>query len=146
MALLHVQSPSAALPHLVALLLLLSLHHHTASCAILLSLRHRHNTLRQQRPMIHANQTNCELFVGTWIQDDSYPLYESANCPIIDPQFNCKMFGRPDSQYLRYRWRPLNCDLPRYPQLQNKDLSIKLTFFSFLQVMGSSDNVVFGCV
>lgn len=116
-------SPMALLHSLFALLfLLLSLQLHTVSCALLLSLRHHHNTLHQQRPMIHANQTNCALFVGTWVQDDSYPIYQSSNCPIIDPQFNCKLFGRPDSDYLRYRWRPLNCDLPRYPKSSKQGL------------------------
>jgi len=145
---LSTDSPMALLrfQHLFSLIFLLSLHHHTGSCALLLSLRHHHNTLRQQRPMIHANQTNCALFVGTWIQDDSYPLYQSPNCPIIDPQFNCKMFGRPDSEYLRYRWRPLNCDLPRYPPSSKQRLVHKDAIFSFLQLHWSSDNGVFGCV
>ncbi|KAG4974771.1 hypothetical protein JHK87_031592 [Glycine soja] len=135
----------ALLHSLFALLfLLLSLQLHTVSCALLLSLRHHHNTLHQQRPMIHANQTNCALFVGTWVQDDSYPIYQSSNCPIIDPQFNCKMFGRPDSDYLRYRWRPLNCDLPRYPQkLKAKTFLTKITFLLFTKALQvSSENGV----
>lgn len=138
-------SPMALLHSLFALpFLLLSLQLHTSSCALLLSLRHHHNTLHQQRPMIHANQTNCALFVGTWVQDDSYPIYQSSNCPIIDPQFNCKMFGRPDSDYLRYRWRPLNCDLPRYPQkLKTKTFLTNITFLLFTKTLQvSSENGV----
>ncbi|KAG5093827.1 hypothetical protein JHK84_049415 [Glycine max] len=131
MALLH---SLFALPFL-----LLSLQLHTSSCALLLSLRHHHNTLHQQRPMIHANQTNCALFVGTWVQDDSYPLYQSSNCPIIDPQFNCKLFGRPDSDYLRYRWRPLNCDLPRAPYLVEIDVVQGKRILRLEEVDGNGD-------
>ncbi|CAK8565948.1 unnamed protein product [Lathyrus sativus] len=96
----------------------LTLQWHIASSAILYSLKHHHNNPHHQRPMIHANQTNCALFVGTWIPDDTYPFYQSLNCPMIDPQFNCKMFGRPDTNYLKYRWRPLNCELPRFNGVQ----------------------------
>lgn len=63
--------------------------------------------------MFQTNQTNCALFAGTWVRDDTYPLYQYANCPIIDAQFNCQMYGRPDSDYLKYRWSPINCELPR---------------------------------
>lgn len=99
-------------------LFILTLQCYIASSAILYSLKHHHNNLHHQRPMIHANQTTCALFVGTWVPDDTYPFYQSSNCPMIDPQFNCKMFGRPDSDYLRYRWRPLNCELPRFNGVQ----------------------------
>ncbi|KAB1225747.1 Protein PMR5 [Morella rubra] len=64
--------------------------------------------------MILANQSTCALFAGSWVRDDSYPLYQSSNCPIIDPEFNCQMYGRPDSDYLKYRWQPLNCELPSF--------------------------------
>ncbi|KAE9598626.1 hypothetical protein Lal_00028254 [Lupinus albus] len=107
-------SSSYALLSYITLLFLLSLQCKVATSAIILSFRHHHNQLHHQRPMIHANQTNCAMFLGTWVRDGTYPLYHSSNCPIIDPQFNCQMYGRPDSDYLKYRWRPLNCDLPRF--------------------------------
>ncbi|KAE9594182.1 hypothetical protein Lal_00001399 [Lupinus albus] len=114
--LLHLQplSSSAVLALSLAFLFLVSLQCHVASSALILSLRHHHNQLHHQRPMIHSNQTNCALFMGTWVRDDTYPLYQSSSCPIIDPEFNCQMYGRPDSSYLKYRWRPLNCELPRF--------------------------------
>ncbi|XP_068668909.1 protein PMR5-like [Aristolochia californica] len=79
--------------------------------------RHHHHQGHRKRPSLQANQTACNLFVGSWVLDDSYPLYQGSSCPIIDPEFNCQMFGRPDSDYQRYRWQPVNCELPRFNAL-----------------------------
>lgn len=67
--------------------------------------------------MLQANQSSCSLFVGSWVRDDTYPLY-SSSCPIIDPEFNCQAYGRPDTDYLKYRWKPVNCDPPRFNGLE----------------------------
>ncbi|ERN05279.1 hypothetical protein AMTRI_Chr08g208610 [Amborella trichopoda] len=75
-------------------------------------LRGVHRGLKRRGPTVRANVTGCNVFQGSWVRDDSYPLYESSNCPIIDPQFNCQM--RPDTEYLKYRWRPATCELPRF--------------------------------
>ncbi|KAE8711389.1 Protein PMR5 [Hibiscus syriacus] len=79
-----------------------------------MSLRNHRSHPQHRRPMFQTNQTTCALFAGTWVRDDSYPLYQYSSCPAIDPQFNCQLSGRPDSDYLKYRWKPLNCQLPRF--------------------------------
>ncbi|XP_010524990.1 PREDICTED: protein trichome birefringence-like 39 [Tarenaya hassleriana] len=56
----------------------------------------------------------CNWFRGRWVYDAKYPLYDPYKCPFIDPQFNCKKYGRPDSLYLKYRWQPFSCSLPRF--------------------------------
>ncbi|KAG8483443.1 hypothetical protein CXB51_023193 [Gossypium anomalum] len=58
---------------------------------------------------LKANVPNEPKYLCTWVRDDSYPLYQYSNCPIIDAEFNCQLYGRPDSDYLKYRWPPLNC-------------------------------------
>ncbi|GAV60142.1 PC-Esterase domain-containing protein/PMR5N domain-containing protein [Cephalotus follicularis] len=60
----------------------------------------------------------CNFFRGKWVYDPSYPLYDSSSCPFIDPEFNCKKYGRPDSMYAKYRWQPSSCDPPRFNGLQ----------------------------
>ncbi|GAB2263003.1 hypothetical protein Droror1_Dr00004000 [Drosera rotundifolia] len=64
-----------------------------------------------------ASATDCNYFQGKWVYDASYPLYESSQCPFIDPQFDCQRYGRPDKLYQKYRWQPYVCDLPRFNAL-----------------------------
>uniref|UniRef100_A0A0E0KCE1 Uncharacterized protein n=1 Tax=Oryza punctata TaxID=4537 RepID=A0A0E0KCE1_ORYPU len=58
---------------------------------------------------------SCDVFSGSWVRDDGgggAAAYTGYNCPVIDAEFNCQLYGRPDSDYLRYRWKPAGCELP----------------------------------
>ncbi|KAJ0972109.1 hypothetical protein J5N97_020068 [Dioscorea zingiberensis] len=57
---------------------------------------------------------DCDVFAGSWVPDDTYPLYNSSECPFAERGFNCLANGRTDTGYLRWRWKPSNCDVPRF--------------------------------
>ncbi|KAL3654033.1 hypothetical protein CASFOL_003714 [Castilleja foliolosa] len=55
----------------------------------------------------------CDIYSGGWVRDDSKPYYPSGSCPYIDRDFDCRANGRPDSEYVKWRWQPNDCDIPR---------------------------------
>ncbi|KAJ7526558.1 hypothetical protein O6H91_16G012000 [Diphasiastrum complanatum] len=60
------------------------------------------------------NAKACDVSKGRWVPDESYPLYRSEECPFIDGGFRCQENGRPDSNYLKWRWQPSQCNIPRF--------------------------------
>ncbi|XP_061372759.1 protein trichome birefringence-like 2 [Gastrolobium bilobum] len=55
---------------------------------------------------------NCDIFDGNWVRDDSKPYYPLGSCPHIDRDFDCHLNGRPDSEYVKWKWQPNGCDIP----------------------------------
>ncbi|KAK2390548.1 protein trichome berefringence [Trifolium repens] len=66
----------------------------------------------------YVSRDACNVFDGRWIQDDSYnysyPLYDASQCPFAEKGFNCFANGRKDRGYTKWRWKPNNCDIPRF--------------------------------
>lgn len=57
---------------------------------------------------------SCDVSEGRWVFDDNYPLYTNFSCPFIDEGFNCQGNGRRDTDYMKWRWQPQDCDTPRF--------------------------------
>ena len=73
----------------------------------------------------------CDLYMGTWVKDEEYPIYIPDSCPYVDEAFSCQGNGRPDSKYLKWRWKPDGCELPRY---ENAGLPWFLHYMQFLGI------------
>lgn len=74
--------------------------------------KHAHDLLSSSSD--DAKLAECDIYIGKWIEDDTYPLYEPDSCPFVDKKFNCQQNGRPDTKYIRWRWAPRDCNLPRF--------------------------------
>ncbi|KAL8552596.1 hypothetical protein ACS0TY_001329 [Phlomoides rotata] len=57
---------------------------------------------------------DCDLYHGKWIHDPTGPLYTNNSCPVLTQMQNCQGNGRPDKDYENWRWKPSQCDLPRF--------------------------------
>ncbi|KAM1700498.1 hypothetical protein ACFX15_030770 [Malus domestica] len=52
---------------------------------------------------------------GRWIKDNnSYPLYTYRSCSFIEKGFNCEGNGRLDTDFMKWRWQPEDCGIPRF--------------------------------
>ncbi|CAD6341961.1 unnamed protein product [Miscanthus lutarioriparius] len=61
-----------------------------------------------------SNAIKCDVSDGSWVFDESYPLYASNACPFIDEGFSCEANGRMDQSYMKLRWQPKHCSIPRF--------------------------------
>ncbi|XP_030951574.1 protein trichome berefringence-like 7 [Quercus lobata] len=61
-----------------------------------------------------VSKGTCNVLNGSWIQDESYPLYDASRCPFAEHGFNCLANGRKDKGYAKWRWKPKNCDIQRF--------------------------------
>nr|XP_017243677.1 PREDICTED: protein trichome birefringence-like 5 isoform X2 [Daucus carota subsp. sativus] len=58
---------------------------------------------------------SCNLYVGSWIKDEeNYPIYKPGTCPYVDRAYDCQTNGRKDVEYMKWRWKPDGCNIPRF--------------------------------
>lgn len=63
---------------------------------------------------LNNSGVSCNIADGSWVVDDNYPLYNASECPFAEQGFNCLGNGREDKDYLKWKWKPKNCDIPRF--------------------------------
>ncbi|KAG2322322.1 hypothetical protein Bca52824_015535 [Brassica carinata] len=64
----------------------------------------------------------CDYTKGKWVRDEMGPLYNGTSCGTIKDGQNCLRHGRPDSGYLYWKWKPNQCDIPRFDANRFLDL------------------------
>ncbi|XP_010453739.2 PREDICTED: protein trichome birefringence-like 21 [Camelina sativa] len=58
------------------------------------------------------DEQRCDLFTGEWVPNEEAPYYTNTTCWAIHEHQNCMRYGRPDTGFMRWRWKPDGCDLP----------------------------------
>ncbi|TYI86361.1 hypothetical protein E1A91_D04G060000v1 [Gossypium mustelinum] len=58
--------------------------------------------------------SKCDLSKGHWIPDLRGSLYTNSSCTTIPDSKNCFHHGRSDRDFLNWRWKPDQCNLPRF--------------------------------
>ena len=57
----------------------------------------------------------CDLFTGHWVPElRSSLLYSNSSCVTIPDSKNCFGHGRRDMDFLNWKWKPENCELPSF--------------------------------
>ncbi|KVH97797.1 PC-Esterase [Cynara cardunculus var. scolymus] len=63
----------------------------------------------------------CDIFNGRWVRDDTKPYYPAGSCPYVDRDFDCHLNKRPDDEYVKWKWQPFECEIPREDYYQEGD-------------------------
>ncbi|KAL0461528.1 UNVERIFIED_CONTAM: protein trichome birefringence-like 20 [Sesamum latifolium] len=77
------------------------------------------------REMIRSrllDEEQCDMFAGEWVPNPNGPYYTNETCSAIQQHQNCIKFGRPDRGFLKWRWKPDDCELPLFDPNQFLEL------------------------
>ncbi|KAL5709355.1 hypothetical protein ACHQM5_020055 [Ranunculus cassubicifolius] len=66
--------------------------------------------------------STCDIFTGEWVPDSNAPYYTNETCWAIHEHQNCMKYGRPDLEFMKWRWKPDDCELPIFDPTQFLDL------------------------
>ncbi|KAJ0987282.1 hypothetical protein J5N97_005638 [Dioscorea zingiberensis] len=64
----------------------------------------------------------CDVWTGKWVRDPEAPYYTNETCSTIQEHQNCMKNGRPDRDFLKWRWKPDRCELPHFDPLSFLEL------------------------
>ncbi|XP_020270039.1 protein trichome birefringence-like 18 [Asparagus officinalis] len=63
---------------------------------------------------VEKSPKTCDIYKGKWVYDPNRTKYYTNSCVVIAEGQNCRANGRPDMGYEDWRWRPDECELPRF--------------------------------
>ncbi|KAL5723461.1 hypothetical protein ACHQM5_006861 [Ranunculus cassubicifolius] len=69
-----------------------------------------------------GSNRKCDIFTGEWIPDSNAPYYTNETCWAIHEHQNCMKHGRPDQDFMQWRWKPDECELPIFNATQFLEL------------------------
>lgn len=56
----------------------------------------------------------CDIFTGKWMPHPEGPYYTADTCHLIKDEYNCVKFGKNDTRYMKWKWKPEKCELPYF--------------------------------
>ncbi|XP_010265350.1 PREDICTED: protein trichome birefringence-like 19 [Nelumbo nucifera] len=83
---------------------------------------HSHRKVAYESKPLRLIRKKCDISSGEWIPQTQGPYYTNMTCKHIHDQQNCMLHGRPDTGYLYWRWKPGDCELPRFDARQFLDI------------------------
>lgn len=64
------------------------------------------------------SEKKCDVFRGAWVPKSEQPYYMNDTCDMMFEYQNCLKYGRPDREFLKWRWKPDECELPLFDSAQ----------------------------
>ncbi|XP_010928573.2 xyloglucan O-acetyltransferase 3 [Elaeis guineensis] len=58
-------------------------------------------------------EMGCDFSKGKWVRDPGGPAYTNTTCRTLPESKSCVQYGK-DPEYLNWRWKPNDCELPRF--------------------------------
>ncbi|XP_015880445.3 protein trichome birefringence-like 19 [Ziziphus jujuba] len=90
----------------------------TSSGLIGIEPKGENNTSTTTLKSIEPKGKVCDIFRGNWVPYPNGTYYTNTSCNLIIDQQNCMKFGRSDTEFLKWRWKPDDCELPFFDAVQ----------------------------
>ncbi|KAI3976079.1 hypothetical protein MKX01_016762 [Papaver californicum] len=68
--------------------------------------------------------SGCDIYRGEWVWNPDATYYTNNTCSFIHEHQNCMKYGRPDTDFLKWRWKPNDCELPIFDPVQFLELLV----------------------
>ncbi|XP_010549948.1 PREDICTED: protein trichome birefringence-like 21 [Tarenaya hassleriana] len=65
-----------------------------------------------------VDEEKCDYFSGEWVSNPEAPYYTNTTCWAIHEHQNCIKYGRPDTEFMKWRWKPDGCELPVFNPIE----------------------------